>query len=228
MAIAPGTLLLLLLCGGVVCVVVAICQVSSSPHLRGHLCECVALWAVSPVAPIRFPVKLIANERQEWMAQKRSLRRGSCLRASGSDSIALGRAANRMCSAHCAFLCRYKGIPIEGVPFNDDWDIINNAEGQVYDLDGEPGEQHELLKGPPRGGGRGVALTHPKLCFDSRRLAVKGLYCAGWAKRGPSGIIGTNIPDAHETVAAVLRDFQVPLPLVRTDWSERHSVFLLV
>ena len=33
-----------------------------------------------------------------------------------------------------------------------------------------------------------------------------GLYCAGWLKRGPSGIVGTNIPDARETVAALLQD----------------------
>lgn len=35
---------------------------------------------------------------------------------------------------------------------------------------------------------------------------VPGLYCAGWLKRGPSGIIGTNITDARETVAALLED----------------------
>ena len=33
-----------------------------------------------------------------------------------------------------------------------------------------------------------------------------GLYCAGWLKRGPSGIIGTNIIDARETVAAIFED----------------------
>ncbi len=36
--------------------------------------------------------------------------------------------------------------------------------------------------------------------------AVKGLYCAGWIKRGPTGVIGTNKPDALETVAAMLED----------------------
>ncbi len=35
---------------------------------------------------------------------------------------------------------------------------------------------------------------------------VKGIYCAGWAKRGPTGIVGTNIADARETVAALLAD----------------------
>jgi ferredoxin--NADP+ reductase len=33
-----------------------------------------------------------------------------------------------------------------------------------------------------------------------------GLYCAGWIKRGPSGVIGTNKKDATETVALLLED----------------------
>lgn len=41
--------------------------------------------------------------------------------------------------------------------------------------------------------------------------AVKGMYCTGWCKRGPSGIIGTNIPDAREAAAAVLQDIEVRL-----------------
>jgi ferredoxin--NADP+ reductase len=32
------------------------------------------------------------------------------------------------------------------------------------------------------------------------------LYVAGWIKRGPSGIIGTNKPDSFETVKSLLAD----------------------
>ena len=35
---------------------------------------------------------------------------------------------------------------------------------------------------------------------------VRGQYCAGWIKRGPSGVIGTNKPDALETVQCLLED----------------------
>ncbi|GAA1859530.1 FAD-dependent oxidoreductase [Pseudonocardia ailaonensis] len=35
---------------------------------------------------------------------------------------------------------------------------------------------------------------------------VPGVYVAGWLKRGPSGIIGTNKPDGAETAAAVVED----------------------
>ena len=38
-----------------------------------------------------------------------------------------------------------------------------------------------------------------------------GLYCAGWIKRGPSGVIGTNKKDAAETAAHVLADAEAGL-----------------
>jgi hypothetical protein len=38
---------------------------------------------------------------------------------------------------------------------------------------------------------------------------VKGLYVTGWLKRGPTGIIGSNINDARETAAAVIEDLQL-------------------
>jgi len=49
----------------------------------------------------------------------------------------------------------------------------------------------------PNEGGRVVAPT------SGRQV---GIYVAGWIKRGPSGVIGTNKPDAAETAAAMLED----------------------
>lgn len=36
--------------------------------------------------------------------------------------------------------------------------------------------------------------------------ALPGIYVAGWIKRGPTGVIGTNKPDAAETVETMLED----------------------
>jgi ferredoxin--NADP+ reductase len=75
----------------------------------------------------------------------------------------------------CGVLFRsvgYRGTPIPGVPFHDEWGIVPNEEGRVID-DDQP---------------------------------VAGLYAAGWIKRGPSGIIGTNKPDSIATVKALLAD----------------------
>ena len=52
--------------------------------------------------------------------------------------------------------------------------------------------------------------------FDQRRGIVKNengkvggnLYVSGWLKRGPSGIIGTNIVDAKNTVSSIITDFE--------------------
>jgi ferredoxin--NADP+ reductase len=68
-------------------------------------------------------------------------------------------------------------------------------------------------------GYRGVAL--PELPFDAARgtlpneggrvldengAPLAGVYCAGWIKRGPTGVIGTNKKDATETVQHLLED----------------------
>lgn len=69
-------------------------------------------------------------------------------------------------------------------------------------------------------GYRGTAL--PSVPFDERRGVIPhsegrvldapdgaplpGVYVAGWIKRGPSGVIGTNKADAMETVASLLSD----------------------
>jgi ferredoxin/flavodoxin---NADP+ reductase len=68
-------------------------------------------------------------------------------------------------------------------------------------------------------GYQGVGL--PDVPFDERRGTIQNeggrvladdgehlacVYCAGWIKRGPTGIIGTNKKDASETVALLLED----------------------
>lgn len=75
-------------------------------------------------------------------------------------------------------------------------------------------------------GYQGVPL--PGLPFDARRAVVPndggrvlrdgvpspGEYVAGWIKRGPTGVIGTNRPCAKQTVAALVED--APLLLTRS------------
>jgi len=42
--------------------------------------------------------------------------------------------------------------------------------------------------------------------LDGPGQPLTGVYCAGWIKRGPTGVIGTNKKDATETAQAVLED----------------------
>ncbi len=67
----------------------------------------------------------------------------------------------------------YRGIPVEGVPFDEERATMRNEGGRVLDKDGRP---------------------------------VPGVYCTGWIKRGPTGIIGTNKKDATETADLLLED----------------------
>jgi ferredoxin--NADP+ reductase len=80
-----------------------------------------------------------------------------------------------------------------------------------------PTDEHETL---PAGivfrsvGYRGVEL--PGVPFDEstgtvpneRGRVEPGVYVAGWIKRGPSGVIGTNKKDATETVELLLEDLR--------------------
>ena len=50
-----------------------------------------------------------------------------------------------------------------------------------------------------------------------RGQMLVGEYVVGWAKRGPSGVIGTNKPDAIETVEKMLADLSVITPAPKPD-----------
>jgi len=81
----------------------------------------------------------------------------------------------------------YRGVPLPGVPFNDDWGVILNAKGRVLDA--------------------------------QSKLPLVGQYTAGWIKRGPTGVIGTNKPDAAETVTGMLEDLARDIHLRPADAS---------
>jgi ferredoxin/flavodoxin---NADP+ reductase len=53
---------------------------------------------------------------------------------------------------------------------------------------------------------RGVIPNVAGRAIDEQGAPIPGLYTAGWIKRGPSGVIGTNKKDATETVELLLED----------------------
>jgi ferredoxin--NADP+ reductase len=84
-------------------------------------------------------------------------------------------------------------------------------------------------------GYKGVAL--PELPFDERNgvlpnvegrvvadgQVLRGVYCAGWIKRGPTGVIGTNKPDSVETVNQLLNDLP-HLPELPAENAQREAI----
>lgn len=75
----------------------------------------------------------------------------------------------------------YKSQALPGVPFDDARGVILNDNGRV----------------------KGVQ--------DGGNAYETGLYTCGWVKRGPSGIIGTNIIDARDTIASIMEDVSADL-----------------
>jgi len=70
----------------------------------------------------------------------------------------------------------YQGVPLPGIPFNKDWEVILNENGRILN--------------------------------PTTQQPMTGLYTSGWIKRGPSGVIGTNKPDAAETVDCMMADLK--------------------
>jgi ferredoxin--NADP+ reductase len=53
----------------------------------------------------------------------------------------------------------------------------------------------------------GVPYEHGRGRFANQDgLIMPGLYCVGWARRGPSGTIGTNKPDGTRIAEMILDD----------------------
>ena len=105
-------------------------------------------------------------------------------------------------------------VNVEGVEL-----VRNRIEEQDGRLVAVPTDAHETLECGlvfRSVGYRGVGL--PELPFDERRGTIHNeggrvaghprAYCAGWIKRGPTGIIGTNKKDATETVRLLLEDLE--------------------
>jgi len=99
----------------------------------------------------------------------------------------------------------YKGSPLPGMEDEDETEEDEGAGSSsrgVFDSDrGVVRNFHgAVIRGGGGGGSSEAASTPPE--------KIEGLYASGWLKRGPSGIIGTNIPDAKDTVASILRDLK--------------------
>uniref|UniRef100_A0A2P2LFS7 NADPH:adrenodoxin oxidoreductase n=1 Tax=Rhizophora mucronata TaxID=61149 RepID=A0A2P2LFS7_RHIMU len=73
----------------------------------------------------------------------------------------------------------YKSVPVNGLPFDHKKGIVPNVAGRVL-----------------------ANTTGDSATIES------GLYVSGWLKRGPTGIIGTNLYCAEETVASIMQDHE--------------------
>jgi ferredoxin--NADP+ reductase len=86
----------------------------------------------------------------------------------------------------------------------DPADLRSHGTGETYAIDAGLvisciGYQTPPIPGVPYEHGRG------RFASDEGRV-LPGLYAVGWARRGPSGTIGTNKPDGTRIAEMVLED----------------------
>jgi len=74
---------------------------------------------------------------------------------------------------------------------------------------------------------RGTIRNRAGRVVEERGETVAGVYCAGWIKRGPSGVIGTNKKCATETVDHLLEDARTGV-LPRRDGASGEKVDALL
>ena len=82
--------------------------------------------------------------------------------------------------------------------------------GETFDIEAQMVLRSVGYKGVPVPGlpfdDRGGVVPHDAGRVMQDGVQVPGLYVAGWIKRGPTGVVGTNKGDANETVASLLAD----------------------
>lgn len=73
----------------------------------------------------------------------------------------------------------------------------------------------------------GIIPNEKGRALDADGRPIPGLYVSGWIKRGPTGVIGTNKPDAAETVEALLEDAKAGLLPPRSQDREHLDALLV-
>jgi NADPH-dependent glutamate synthase beta subunit-like oxidoreductase len=103
---------------------------------------------------------------------------------------------------------RVTGVEVERTAVDGDGRAMGTGELDVLPADlviRSVGYRGIPLPGLPVDERTGTVPTDAGRVLRDGRLSP-GEYVAGWIKRGPSGVVGTNKHDARETVAALLED----------------------
>jgi ferredoxin--NADP+ reductase len=103
---------------------------------------------------------------------------------------------------------RVTGVEVERTAVDGDGRAMGTGELSVLPADlvvRSVGYRGLPLPGLPVDERSGTVPNEEGRVLRDGRVSV-GEYAAGWIKRGPSGVVGTNKHDARETVAALLAD----------------------
>ncbi|XP_020088646.1 NADPH:adrenodoxin oxidoreductase, mitochondrial isoform X1 [Ananas comosus] len=104
----------------------------------------------------------------------------TCLKENGASGKQVAVGTGEFEDIKCGLVLKsigYKSLPVDGLPFDERRGVVPNVKGKVLSSD-QP----------------------------EKAIVEQGLYVAGWLKRGPTGIIATNLYCAEETVASIMED----------------------
>lgn len=82
------------------------------------------------------------------------------------------------------------------------------------------------LMGKPKEAGRVMMANTLERQFQPLNSLTRnfpGLYCAGWVKRGPTGVIASTMDDAFETAEVMVKDWKAGKPFLRQHYDEESS-----
>ena len=103
---------------------------------------------------------------------------------------------------------RVEGLVVETTVLDESGQASGTGETHVIPVDGvirSVGYRGTALEGIPFDDRRNVIPNREGRVLDGD-IPLPGVYVAGWIKRGPTGIIGTNKKDAVQTIACLLQD----------------------
>ncbi|XP_065043316.1 NADPH:adrenodoxin oxidoreductase, mitochondrial-like isoform X4 [Musa acuminata AAA Group] len=127
----------------------------------------------------RKPDKFLPSEDQSRVGGVRLEK--TCLKANGLSGKQVAIGTGQFEDLNCGLVLKsigYKSVPVDGLPFDKyRAGVVPNVRGRVLSSD-----QPENVN------------------------IEQGLYVVGWLKRGPTGIVATNLYCAEETVASILED----------------------
>lgn len=106
----------------------------------------------------------------------------TCLKENGESGKQLAVGSGQFEDLECGLVLKsigYKSVPVDGLPFDKHRGVVPNTKGRV------------------------LSSTQPE-----HATLEQGLYVAGWLKRGPTGIIATNLYCAEETVRSISEDIE--------------------
>jgi ferredoxin/flavodoxin---NADP+ reductase len=118
---------------------------------------------------------------------------------------------------HLHFRCRpveilgaehVEGLVVESTVLDEHGQASGTGETHVIPVDAvirSVGYRGTALDGVPFDERRNIIPNREGRVIDGDEV-VRGVYVAGWIKRGPTGIIGTNKKDAVQTIACLLDD----------------------